>query len=389
MSTNSTAQRVRDRFCKRLAIAGALVLACGMAVAFERAWSNLLVAAFYLLTLALGGGVFLALTYICGAGWHVAFRRVPEAMARLLPVAGGAMLVVLGVRASHYGWAYKGHGDAGTFWFKELWLTPSFWAIRGIIYVVVWSILAGWLTARSRQQDESGNATITGGNVRLSAFFLAVYAITFSLASADWLMALEPMWFSTMWGVYSFAGMIQAALAVVIILALILRSPDGPLNGIFNDEHLHDLGRLLIGFSCFWMYIWFSQYMLIWYSNIPEETSYFVTRTHGPWGPVVVLSILLNWVIPFFALLPKPAKRSASVMMKIAAVVLIGRWVDLYTIVFPAELGDKPVFGIWEVAAICCLIGTTSWLLFRAFASSNPVPRRDPYLTESLHYHAG
>ena len=203
------------------------------------------------------------------------------------------------------------------------------------------------------------------------------------------MMALEPMWFSTMWGVYSFSGMIQAALAVVIIMGLILRSHDGPLYGIFNDEHLHDLGKLLLGFSCFWMYIWFSQYMLIWYSNIPEETSYFITRTHGPWGPIVVLSILLNWVVPFFVLLPKPAKRSAGIMMKIAVVVLIGRWVDLYVMVFPSTLGETPVFGIWEVASICCLLGTAGMLLFRSFAAAAPVPRNDPFLPESLHYHAG
>jgi hypothetical protein len=290
---------------------------------------------------------------------------------------------------SRYGWRHDWHGDAGTFWFKELWLTPAFWAVRAVVYVLLWSLLARWLIARSRQQDESGDTAITAGNVRISALFLVVYAVTFSLASADWMMALEPMWFSTMWGVYNFAGMIQAALAVVIILGLILRSPDGPLRGVFSDEHLHDLAKLLLGFSCFWMYIWFSQYMLIWYSNLPEETSYFITRTHGPWGPIVVGSIVLNWVVPFFVLLPRPAKRNSGVMMKVAVVVLIGRWVDLYVMVFPSTLGENPVFGVWEVASICCLIGIAGMLLLRSFAAGNPVPRHDPYLQESLHYHAG
>ncbi|MBI2479283.1 MAG: hypothetical protein HYV60_11805 [Planctomycetia bacterium] len=377
------------RLLQRLAIVGAVVLACGVAVSAERVWSNLLVATFYLLTIALGGALFVALTYVTGGGWHVAFRRIPEAMAKVLPVAGVAMLVVLGVRMSHYGWRHDWHGDAGTFRFKELWLTPSFWAVRAVLYVSLWSVLAGWLVARSRRQDRTRDPALTGGNVRISALFLAVYAVTFSLASADWMMALEPMWFSTMWGVYNFAGMIQAALAVVIILGLVLRSHDGPLHGVFNDEHLHDLGKLLLGFSCFWMYIWFSQYMLIWYSNIPEETSYFITRTHGPWGPVVVGSIVLNWVVPFFVLLPKPAKRNAGVMMKVAVVVLVGRWVDLYVMVFPSTLGESPVFGIWEVASIGCLLGTAGLLLLRSFANAPPMPRHDPFLPESLHYHAG
>jgi hypothetical protein len=378
-----------NRLLQRLAIGGAVVLACGVAISAERVWSNLLVATFYLLTIALGGALFMALTYVSGGGWHVAFRRIPEAMAKVLPVAGAAILVVLGVRMSHYGWQHDWHGDAGTFWFKELWLTPSFWTVRAVIYVLLWSLLASWLVARSRRQDRTGDAAITGGSVRISALFLAVYAVTFSLASADWIMALDPMWFSTMWGVYNFAGMIQAALAVMIILGLVLRSHDGPLHGVFNDEHLHDLGKLLLGFSCFWVYIWFSQYMLIWYSNIPEETSYFITRTHGPWGPIVVGSIMLNWVVPFFVLLPKPAKRNAGVMMKVAVVVLIGRWVDLYVMVFPSTLGETPVFGIWEVASISCLLGVAGLLLFRSFANASPVPRHDPFLPESVHYHAG
>ena len=179
-----------------------------------------------------------------------------------------------------------------------------------------------------------------------------------------------------------------------------MRSRGGPLHGVFNDEHLHDLGKLLLGFSCFWMYIWFSQYMLIWYSNIPEETSYFIARTRGAWGPVVVLSILLNWVVPFFVLLPKSAKRSGGVMMKVAVVVLIGRWVDLYLMVLPSfttangatdatAIGAAPAFQIWEVAGIGCLFATASLLLLRSFSAIEPVPKHDPYLAESMHYHAG
>jgi hypothetical protein len=218
--------------------------------------------------------------------------------------------------------------------------------------------------------------------------FLAVYAVTFSLASADWIMALEPMWFSTMWGVYNFAGMTLAALAMLVILCILLSMPGRPLQGTFTTEHLHDLGKLLVGFSCFWMYIWFSQYMLIWYANIPEETSYFITRTQGPWGPVVVVSIILNWIVPFFVLLPRPAKRSAGVMLKVAVVILIGRWVDLYVMVFPPTVGATPVFGIWEIAAIVSAALTGLILVDRAFKAANPVPRSDPYLTESLNYHA-
>ena len=370
-------------------IVGAVILASGLLLAPQRAWSNLFVASFFLLTIGLGGTVFLALTFVSGAGWQVAFRRAPEAMAMVVPITGAVVLVVLALRMNLYGWRHHGSGDAGTFWFKELWLTPWFWLLRSVGYVVAWSVLGGWLVYRSRWQDANASqAASSAGNIRLSAVFLIVYAVTFSLASADWIMALEPMWFSTIWGVYNFAGMIFAALAVVVILCLLLSRPGRSLHGVFRTEHLHDLGKLLVGFSCFWMYIWFSQYMLIWYSNIPEETSYFVTRTNGPWGPVVVVSIVLNWLAPFFALLPRSAKRSTSVMMRVAVVILVGRWLDLCLMVFPATLGETPVLGIWEIAAVVVVVAFGLILLDRSFQAAQPVPQNDPYLTESLQYHA-
>ncbi len=136
------------------------------------------------------------------------------------------------------------------------------------------------------------------------------------------------------------------------------------------------------------MYIWFSQYMLIWYSNIPEETSYFITRTNGPWGPVVVVSIVLNWLVPFFVLLPRPAKRNRTIMVRVAIVLLVGRWVDLYLMVYPSILGETPIFGVCEIAAACCGTIVGLFLVERAFSSASPVPRNDMYLPESLHYHA-
>ncbi len=181
----------------------------------------------------------------------------------IVPVAGTAVLVVLAVRMQLYGWHHHGDGDAGTFWFKELWTQPSFWLLRAVVYVVLWVVLSAAMLAVSRRQDASGGVGLTMLNRRLSAVFLIVYAATFTLASCDWIMLLEPMWFSTIWGVYNFSGMFQATLAVIVILALLLRAPGGPLRDSFTDDHLHDLGKLLLGFSCFWMYIWFSQYMLI------------------------------------------------------------------------------------------------------------------------------
>lgn len=378
-------QSFRSRFMIS-AWAGAMVLAITAIVSPERAWANFLLVAYYLVTLGLGGALFIALTTVCGAGWSTAFRRVPEAMTGLLPLAGLAMLVAVGVWLPRYGWHHHGEGDAGTFWFKEFWLQPALIAVRAIGYFVLWIAFSRRLVSSSRRQDELPQALDVPINTTTSILFLFVFAFTISAAGVDWIMALEPMWFSTMWGVYQFSGLVMGTLAAIIIACVTLRR-FGPLNGVFREEHLHDLGKLLIGFSCFWMYIWFSQYMLIWYSNIPEETSYFVLRTHGAWGPVVVGSIVLNWVIPFFVLLPRPCKRSESVMLKVAVVVLIGRWVDLYVMVFPPVTGDVPVFGLPELGTMACVCGVSVLLFVRSFAAAPAVPKNDPFLPESLHYH--
>jgi hypothetical protein len=375
-----------SRRLRLLTMIAALVLAAGAVVAPDRTWSNLLVVGFYLVTLGLGGALFIALTYVSSASWNVAFRRVPEALAMLLAPVSFGLLAVLAWQHQRYGWHPHAGSDAGTFWFKQWWATPSFWLIRAFVYVALWNLLARALVAVSRRQDQSASLGLTIINKRLSALFLVVYAVTFSLASCDWLMLLEPMWFSTVWGVYHFAGMVQATIAVMILFAIVLRAR-GPLRGIFTDEHLHDLAKLLLGFSCFWMYIWFSQYMLIWYTNLPEETSYFLPRTVGPWGPLVVASLVLNWIVPFFVLLPRPCKRNESIMIKVAAVVLVGRWLDLYLMVFPSTVGGNPIFGLWELAGIGLLIGLFGWLFLSCFFKAAPVPSGDPLLSESLHYH--
>ncbi|VAX40992.1 Putative uncharacterized protein TTHA1760 [hydrothermal vent metagenome] len=353
----------------------------------ERIWSNMLIGSFFLVTLALGGVLYIAISYVVGAGWNTAFRRVPEAMAGLLPITGMTLFVVLAIHMQQYGWHHHGAGDAGTFWFKELWLTPGFWLIRAAIILLLWTLFAKRIVSNSRQQDATGHKNLTTSNVRLSALFLVVFGLSFSVASWDWIMALDPMWFSTVWATYHFSGLFQATLAVIILFSLLLRRNEGPLENIFNDEHLHDLGKLMIGFSCFWMYIWFCQYMLIWYANIPEETAYFIPRTQTSWGPVMILNITLNWGIPFLVLLPRSAKRSRGIMMKVACVVLVGRWVDLYIMVFPSTMGNTPLFGIWEVASICFFASLFGLCFTRAFATANPAPQQDPYLPESCHYH--
>ncbi len=370
-----------------MALLGGVVMLAGALLQPQRTWVNLLLVANYVLGLALGGLVFVALHYVCGATWSTAIRRVPEAMAATLPLMTPLLLVVLVVSPMLYPWFHESSSAAQpSMWFKDLWLTPGFFAARALVYLGIWILFSYAILRTSQQQDADGNQRHTRRNARLSAAFLVVFGITFWLASFDWIMSLEPHWYSTMFGVYQFSGLLLSALAMITVLVVWLER-QGPLSGILNEEHLHDLGKLLFAVSTFWMYIWFCQYMLIWYANLPEETSHYIRRLHGFWGPVFFLNLLLNWLVPFLVLLHVPAKRSRGLLVKVCLVILAGRWVDLYLMTMPPVVGEAPVFGIWEIGAMAGAVSLFLLALLRALTRSPIVPLRDPGLNESLSYH--
>jgi len=211
--------------------------------------------------------------------------------------------------------------------------------------------------------------------------------VTFSLASFDWLMSREPHWYSTVFAAYQFAGVFLGGLAVLTVLLVALRRA-GPLRGVVTDDHLHDVGKLTLAFATFWAYLWYCQHMLIWYGNLPEETAYYVARSRGAWEPLLVLDPLVNWLIPFLALLPRPAKRSEGVMLNVALLLLAGRWLDLYLQVLPPTLPDGPAFGPWEAAPVAAAAAAATLVIFRALRRAPLLPAGDPYLVESLHHRA-
>lgn len=369
-----------QRTLKAMAIAGGAVAAAGVALAPERGWANLLLASFFLVSMGLAGIFFVALNYACAGGWSTAFRRIPEAMAAALPYGAAGIAAVLLFHPSLYPWTAPGFHAEG---FQHVWLSRPFFLARAAVYLLLWMGFARLIVNRSRAQDGDGDLAHTHANVRLSAGFLVVFALTFWLAGYDWIMSLEPHWVSTIFGVYNFAGMFLAGLATIVLLVLWARR--GPLADFVNEEHLHDLGKLLFAFSTFWMYIWFSQYMLIWYANIPEESVYYVRRLEGAWGPLFLLNVLLNWAIPFAVLLPRATKRNPAWLGRVAVVVLAGRWLDLHLMVNAAG-GRAPALGLWEVGPIVAAAALFLLAFLRGTAQAAPAPLRDPYLVESLHY---
>jgi hypothetical protein len=371
-----------SRFLKMLSLAGLAALAVGFLVQPSLTWAGLLIAGYLLTGFGLAGIVFVAIQYACGAGWSIAFRRVPEAMSMMLPAGATVLAIVFLLHPSAYQWttAPPHHG------FQELWLRRPFFLVRALVYIGVWIAFATAIIRESRRQDDDREIGHSRRNVRLSIIFLGIFAVTFWLASFDWIMSLEPNWTSTIFGIYNFAGMFSGGLALLILLVLWLRR-SGPLRDFVNEEHLHDLGKLLFAFCTFWMYIWFSQYMLIWYADISEETAYYVARLKNAWEPLFLLNMLLNWAVPFATLLSRDAKRRPRVLGRVATLVLAGRVLDVYLLIAPPLVGPRPSFGIGIAGALAGAAGIVVLAFYRGMRGAASVPVNDPYLAESLHYH--
>lgn len=371
-----------------IALAGVAVVIAGLFLAPARIWPALLVANYYVLTLGLAGVVFVALMFAARAGWSTVFRRIPEAMSGILPVNFLGMLLMVFGLSTLYEWT---HQDvlatdallAG----KAAYLNIGMFMLRMVLYFAVWLAFAMYLRRNSLRQDSSGDERLTERNMRASAFFLALFALTFWLAGTDWIMSIEAHWFSTIFGVYNIAGMLTSGIAAITLLLIVLRRR-GVFGDLIREDHLHDLGKLLFAFSTFWMYIWFSQYMLIWYSNIPEETVYYLRRQEGGWLTFTILNVLFNWVIPFITLISARAKKAEGLLLKVCIIVLVGHWIDVFWMVSPTFMPDAPRIGVWEVAPLAAFVALFFLLTLRGLSRGNVVPVQDPTLVESLHYHA-
>jgi hypothetical protein len=364
---------------------GLASLAAVLWLARDRVLSDLLLASYYLMGLGLGGVLFVALQYVSGAGWSVAFRRVPEAMASVIPIAALCLMLVLVAASSLYPWtrSLAEETTPNQNWLHHFWFNWPFLLARSAIYLGSWLLLSRALIRRSRLQDVDGDVRHTYLNVRISALFLVVFSIEFWLASEDWLMSLDPDWSSTIFSVYHFSGILVAGVAGIVVMSAWL-SWLGPFRHVLTKSHLHDLGMLLFGFSTFWMYLWFCQYMLIWYVDNPEETAWFTRRLHGAWLPLMLLNLLVNWGIPFVILLPRWTKEDVRILVPVAIVVLVGRWLDIYLGIL-GRLPPPPFpVALCETGLLAGVGGLFAFLFFRTLTRAPLLPLADPYLSESL-----
>lgn len=362
---------------------GAIGFGAGLYFDAARVWASLLQNAFFFLTLALGALVFVAINRVANAGWDTAIRRVPEAMTTYLPAGSLAMLALFFGRDHLYSGLRTFFGYAGKpMVFKNAWLSTPFFFGRMVVFLGVWLLLAWLMRRASQKQDADGDVSHTIRLKRYSGIFLGVFGLTFTLASFDWLMSIEPLFYSTIYAFYVISGLLLSGFAAITILVILARRRG--LLPELNEHHLHFLGKLVLGFSTFWAYIWLCQYLLIYYANLPEETIYYIRRMQPPdWKVLFFANLFLNWLIPFSLLLPKSVKKRDAWLLTACGTVLLGHWIDLYVTIFPA-FGHSALVGFVDIALVVGFTAIFLWSFARGLSRSALVPRRDPYLVESL-----
>lgn len=352
----------------------------------KRVAANLLLNNFYFLSLGLIGLFFVTVHAIAESGWHTSVSRIGEAMAAYV-IPGSVLLLlffVLGGLHYVYEWAHTDHLDA-LLLKKTPYLNQPFFYIRLITILSVWSILAYYIRKTSLQIDIDGDLKYFNRMKALSAVFIVFYALSSVVSAWDWLMSIDAHWFSTLYGWYIFSGVLAGGTALIIIILYILKRM-GYMPHV-NKEHIHDLGKYLFGFSIFWAYLWYAQYMLIWYANIPEETVYFYVR-HKNYETILYLTLVLNFIIPFFFLMARKQKRIFTFLFPVSIVVFIGQWLNLYLAVMPGSVGQEASgIGLLEIGLIIGFSGlfmlVTLWALSKAPLASV----KHPFFKESLHYH--
>lgn len=365
-----------------VAILGLTAIIVGLVMAPAHAWASLLVGNMMVLSWAMGAALFIALNHVFGAGWAVLFRRVPEAMTAYIPVGALILLATFAGGGRYlYPWLSPEHvSNDPHLRHKLALLNPTSYVLITVVTLGIWWGYSVVMRLKSRAQDTDGRIEHTQYSRRLASVFLVLSGLALIPASMVWLMSLEPSWTSTMYPGYVYASLLTGGCAAMALLVAEL-GRRGILAEL-RDGHIYELTRL-VGAACtLWVYIWFSQYMLIYYTNIPEESIYFAVRKNGPFGWLFLANVVLNWLIPMLMIINDRARRSATVLRRMCGTVLLGRWLDTVLLVVPAA--EVPFHMTWyEVLIPLALLPCFLFVFSRAFFEAKPIPERDPYLVES------
>lgn len=366
---------------------GLTLLALGLYKDHDRTWHGYLTAFMYWTNLALGGLFFTAIQHIVKAGWSVNVRRIAESFTAFLPIAAaGAVVLLLGSKNLYTWLDPKVVATDAIIQGKSAYLNATGFTIRMVVAFAVWLVFAKLIVGNSIKQDQDGDAKWTLKAVPLSIGFVLFFAISYSLFTVDVLMSLQPHWFSTIWGIYNFAGLFQSFLAMFVIF-VVYAMKKGWLRGLVSEDHLHDIGKFLKGFTVFMAYIGFSQFILIWYANLPEETIFYLARSNGWWMAITLSLLVLKFAVPFLLLLPRWAKRTPGHLVMVATLILIMQYVDIHWMVYPTLDPYTPKFGYQEIGSFLMFGGLFLWSVTAFLSKNKLVPVKDPRIQESIHHH--
>ena len=359
-------------------LVGLLLSVLGYFTDQSQFFHSYLVAFSFWTTVSIGGLFLTLLHYLTGAVWSIVIRRIFETMMVVLPLLMLFFIPLIFGMKDLYHWAHPeivAHDRLLTL--KAPFLNVPFFLIRTIVYGVIWSGLSWLLYRFSIKNDETGDGTFLQKAKRISPLGIILFALTLSFASFDWLMSLDAHWYSTIFGVYIFSGSTLAAYCVLTLLVIYFVKT-GHLKDYVTIEHFHDLGKLTFTFIVFWSYMAFSQYFLIWYANIPEETIWFAHRWVGSWKTVSLLLVFGHFVVPFFILIIRAMKRNLSVLAVMAGWMLFMHFVDLYWLVMPTFHHENAQISWMDLTTFAGIGGIAVWLIFRKLASQSLVPFNDP-----------
>jgi hypothetical protein len=363
-----------------------------------RFWASLLQNSVFFLLVVNASMFFICATTLAWGGWQMAFRRVPEAISAVVPVIGvicGAILlaIVFGDNHTIYHWTDTHHvAEDPILNHKKGFLNKGFFAAATVLTIVLWSVLGWKMRQLSRSLDARPLATVEERKKYIwnNTVWAAVYIVVFSLTVMSsipwlWLMSIDAHWYSTMYSWYTFASSFVSGMALIALFVVFLKN-----NGYLeytNNEHLHDIGKFMFAFSVFWTYLWFSQFMLIWYANIPEETIYFQPRAHGIYKGIFWLMFIINFIAPLLILMTRDAKRNYGTITFMALLIIFGHWLDFYQMVFPAVSPQKVPMILYDFGVALGFVGLIMFVTGRALSKAPLLAKNHPFVKESLIHH--
>jgi len=391
-------------------VVGVITVIAGLIFNADRTFSNLLLMGYYFTCVCAAGGVFCAIQYAAQAGWSASMIRIPQAFIKVLPIASIILIIIIGagIHFTHnvvidgqtvarpylYAqWATPGLTDPksplydATVSGKSSFLNLPFFFIRLVLFLGLYSLI-GWLLVKySENEDEIGGMSNYKKSFNVACVFLLVFGLTDPLFGFDAIMSLEARWYSTMFGWYNLAALWVSGLAVLTLTIVLLKE-----KGYFSwltEDHMHNMGLYMFAFSIFWTYVWFCQFLLTYYANVPEEAVYFYKRWEPEFKPWFWLSIVINFAAPFLLLMARDYKRITSRLKWVAIIIILGHWLDYYMMIMPETVGPKGR-GFWyeEVGIFIGFAGLFTFLMLNALSKfKSLVPKNHPFLEESLHHH--